>query len=157
MISQEKVPKLPKYDISDRAPTICGWYISHLYRSSGSRLALELKKMDLSPSQSMMLVGIYRNEGVNQQTLCDLISVLPSVASRALRELEDKGCIIKKRDEENRRNYNLYLTPSGRDLTEKSLMIQEKYWNRLLKEFTPEEVDTLNQLLARMERQASQD
>ena len=148
---------MSKHSVSEEAPAACGWYISYLYRKSGASLTLQLKQLGLSPAQSIMLVGIYRNEGVNQQTLCDLISVLPSVASRALRELEDMGCIIKKRDEENRRNYNLYLTPSGRDLTEKSLMIQEKYWSRLLKEFTPEEVDTLNQLLARMERQASQD
>lgn len=117
---------------------------------------MAMKELDLAPSQSMMLVGIYRNEGFNQQTLCKLISVLPSVASRALRELEDKGCIRKERDEQNRRNYNLYLTPAGRELAEKSLMMQEKYWNSLLAGFTPEEVAMLNQLLSRMEHRASE-
>ena len=147
---------MSKYFVSDGAPAVCGWYISYLYRSSSAYLSLELKKLDLSPSQSMMLVGIYRNEGVNQQTLCELISALPSVASRALRELEDKGYIVKERDEQNRRNYNLYLTPAGRELAEQSLMVQEKYWNGLLTDFTQEEISVLNQLLARMERHASQ-
>lgn len=142
------------YSISNEAPAVCGWYISYLYRRSSTQLSTWLKDIGLSPTQSIMLVGIYRNTGVNQQTLCDLISVLPSVASRALRELEDKGYITKERDEQNRRNYNLYLTPKGRELAEKSLMTQERYWNDLLSKFTPEEISTLNQLLAKMGLQA---
>ena len=147
---------MSRYSISDGAPAVCGWYISYLYRSSSTYFTMAMKELDLAPSQSMMLVGIYRNEGVNQQTLCKLISFLPSVASHALRELEDKGCIRKERDEQNRRNYNLYLTPAGRELAEKSLMMQEKYWNSLLAGFTPEEVAMLNQLLSRMEHRASE-
>lgn len=142
------------YSISNEAPAVCGWYISYLYRRSSTQLSTWLKDIGLSPTQSIMLVGIYRNTGVNQQTLCDLISVLPSVASRALRELEDKGYITKERDEQNHRNYNLYLTPKGRELAEKSLMTQERYWNDLLSKFTPEEISTLNQLLAKMGLQA---
>ena len=142
------------YSISNEAPAVCGWYISYLYRRSSTQMSTWLKDIGLSPTQSIMLVGIYRNTGVNQQTLCDLISVLPSVASRALRELEDKGYITKERDEQNRRNYNLYLTPKGRELAEKSLMTQERYWNDLLSKFTPEEISTLNQLLAKMGLQA---
>ena len=46
--------------------------------------------------------------------------------------------------------------PAGRELAEKSLMMQEKYWNSLLAGFTPEEVAMLNQLLSRMEHRASE-
>lgn len=145
-----------KYFISNGAPAVCGWYISHLYRCSGARLTSELKELELSPSQSIMLAGIYRNEGINQQALCELISVLPSVASRSLRELEEKGCVAKERDKRNRRNYNLHLTDKGRDLAEKSLLKQEAYWNSLLTELTPEEVTELNRLLARLDRRAAQ-
>ena len=139
---------------SEESPTMCGRRISYLYRKSGTYFTMELKKLGLSPTQSIILIGIYRHEGVNQCTLGEIISVLPSVASRVLRELEDKGYITRERDEQNRRNYNLYLTPRGRELAEQSLLVQGRYWDTLLEEFTPEEADTLNHLLARMERRA---
>lgn len=140
--------------ISNDSPGLCGRSISYLYRKSGTYFASEFKKMGISPTQSIILIGIYRHEGVNQSTLGDIISILPSVASRVLRELEDKGYISKERDEQNRRNYNLYLTPAGRDIAEQSMMIQKDYWEMLLDGFTPEEAATLNQLLARMEYRA---
>ena len=45
----------------------CGWYISYLYRKSGTQISAALKDMNLSGNQSVVLVGIYRNEGSNQR------------------------------------------------------------------------------------------
>lgn len=139
----------------DTSPAICGWYISYLYRKSGAYFSAELKKIGLSSTQSIVLIGIYRREGINQSALGESISILPSVGTRVLRELEDRGYLTKERDEQNRRNYNLHLTPVGRELAEQSLRIQQVYWEKLLEEFSPEEADTLNRLLARMETRAS--
>lgn len=140
----------------DQAPA-CGWYISYLYRSTFTWLVQKLKKVGLSGSQSVILVGIYRNEGTNQKALAEEIAMTPGVMSRTLRELEDAGYVEKKRDEENRRNYRLYLTPEGERTAEKSLSIQENYWNCLLEDLTPEETGMLNRLLGKMELRARQE
>lgn len=136
-------------------PAVCGWFISYLYRKSSTQMTAVSKDLDLSLAQSVVLVGIYRREGVNQRTLADAIAMAPGVISRVLRDLEDRGCITKERDEQNRRNYNLYLTPAGEELAEKSLTIQHDYWTKLLEGFTHEEVEILNTLLNKMTHQAN--
>ncbi len=98
----------------------CGWYISYLYRKSLSQMATAFKSIGFSGNQSVVLVGVYRNEGINQRTLADTIAMAPGVMSRVLRDLEDAGYVEKRRDEENRRNYLLYLTPAGTAAAEQS-------------------------------------
>ena len=134
----------------------CGWYISYLYRKSGTQISAALKDMNLSGNQSVVLVGIYRNEGSNQRALADAIAMAPGVMSRVLRDLEDAGYVEKRRDELNRRSYLLYLTPEGTAAAEQSLLLQGSYWEHLLQDFTEEEKSTLNFLLEKMEHRASQ-
>lgn len=73
------------------------------------------------------------------------------VASRILRELELAGYFRKERDEQNRRNLNIFLTDEGRKEAEKSLTIQGDYWCVLIEVFTPDEIAALNMLLLKME------
>lgn len=139
----------------DETQAVCGRSISYLYRRSGAYFTQQFKDLDLSAAQSIVLVGIYRYDGLNQRTLADMISMTPGVVSRTLRELEDKGYVEKERDEANRRNYLLHLTPAGMELTETSLRIQGAYWDALLQGLSPEEIATLNALLQRVELRAS--
>ena len=136
-------------------PAVCGWFISYLYRNSAVQMAAVSKELTLSHAQSIVLVGIYRREGINQRALADKIDMAPGVISRILRDLEDRGYVIKQRDEDNRRNYNLHLTPLGEKLAEKSLEIQRNYWNKLLECFSQEEIGILNALLRKMSQHAS--
>ena len=96
-------------------PAVCGWFISYLYRNSAVQMAAVSKELTLSHAQSIVLVGIYRREGINQRALADKIAMAPGVISRILRDLEDRGYVIKQRDEDNRRNFPRkrleFLTP----------------------------------------------
>lgn len=137
-------------DLTTESIGICGQYISYLYRRSGADLAVELKTLDLSMAQSIVLMGIFRYEGNNQKAVADALAMETSVLSRVLRELEKKGCVYKERDEENRRNYNLYLTPEGKGMAEKSRYIQEKYWKWISGGLSEAEIRTLGSLLKKM-------
>jgi DNA-binding MarR family transcriptional regulator len=130
----------------------CGWYISYLYRKSSSQMFTVLKDIGLSINQSIVLVGVYRNPGSNQVSLANEIAMTPGVMSRVLRELEDAGYIEKRRDEDNRRNYLLYLTEQGSKAASESLNRQADYWMKIMRTFTPEEMQELNHLLERMEK-----
>lgn len=134
---------------------VCGWYISYLYRKSFSEMNTS-SGIGISGNQSIVLVGIYRNEGTNQRTLADTIAMMPSVMSRILRELEDAGYVEKRRDEQNRRNYMLYLTPAGEAVAEHSLRFQQAYWQHILQDLTFEETTQLNELLEKLELRAGQ-
>ena len=116
---------------------VCGWYISYLYRKSFSEMNTS-SGIGISGNQSIVLVGIYRNEGTNQRTLADTIAMMPSVMSRILRELEDAGYVEKRRDEQN------------------SLRFQQAYWQHILQDLTFEETTQLNELLEKLELRAGQ-
>lgn len=137
-------------DLTAESISVCGQYISYLYRRSGADLAAELKTVGLSVAQSIVLMGIFRYEGNNQKAIAGVLAMETSVISRVLRELERQGCVCKQRDEENRRNYNLYLTPQGKALAEKSREIQEEYWRQLSGGLSEEEVAALGKLLKKM-------
>lgn len=132
-------------------PAECGRYLSYLYRRSGTQFSQFLKPYGFSATQSILLIGVYRHEGTNQQSLADQISMDTGVASRVLRELEDGGYIEKKRNEQNRRNYNIFLTDKGREMAECSLSMQLDYWTKLIQDFPPDEVAILNSLLEKMD------
>lgn len=135
----------------DEKPQVCGKYISYIYRKSGTHLTIALKELGLSTMQAILLSGIYRYEGVNQCTLAQQVAMDTGVASRILRELELSGYIRKERDEQNRRNLNIFLTDEGRKKAEKSLTIQGDYWSVLIEAFTSDEFAALNMLLFKME------
>ena len=132
-----------KMQWKQQAPA-CGWYISYLYRKSLSQMATAFKSIGFSGNQSVVLVGdgsfrfwgnrtldttTYTFETYTRtaQTLADTIAMAPGVMSRVLRDLEDAGYVEKRRDEENRRNYLLYLTPAGTAAAEQSLLLQKGY------------------------------
>lgn len=138
----------------DQNPAVCGRYISYLYRRSSSYFTAKLRELELSSSQSVVMVGIYRYEGLNQCALAETISMGTGVVSRTLRELEDKNYIYKERDEKNRRNYNLFLTDAGRQAALKSLAIQGDYWNRLLKSCSEGQISAMNETLKQLELSA---
>ena len=126
---------------------VIGRSISYVYRKATAETAACLREIGLTSAQSIVLVGVYRYEGVNQKKLSETISMDTAPVSRVLTQLEKSGFIERVRDEDNRRNFLLYLTPSGRSLAEKSLQLQSEYWERISEEFTPDQWESLARLL----------
>lgn len=135
------------YDV----PGLCGKYISLIYRKSGERITRILKEIGLSSSQSILLIGIYRNQGVNQGYLGENLAIAPSVVSRTLRSLEDRNLIFKRVDEKNRRNFLLYLTPDGVAKAEESLLAQGRYWDEVLQDIDEDQIQIMNRVLQKLQ------
>lgn len=136
---------------AEQNPAVCGKYISSIYRKSGEHLAQELKKIGLTTVKSILLVGLYRNEGTNQCALAAKLSLDTAAASRGLRILELEGMIRKEVDEANRRNFKVFLTEAGRLKAEESLRAQERYWKTVLKPLGENGTDLLNDLLRQLQ------
>ena len=140
----------------EHQPSEYGRHISYIYRKSMNEMHNRIAQLDseLLSSQYILLSNIYRYEGVNQRALAEMISLDPATVSKSLRGMEEKGYIVRRINEKNRRNFKLYLTEKGRDLAEKSFRIQFEYWNNLIYDFTEQEIETLKRLLKRIELQA---
>lgn len=120
--------------------------ISLIYRYIGENVITNLEDVGLTPGLSILLIGIMRNEGVNQRSLADILHIDTATVSKNLRILEKRGYIVKHIDPDNRRSFIVNITNSGRAKANESLDIQYAVWNTIFMNFTKKELQTLNYL-----------
>ena len=99
------------------------------------------------------IISILSNvESMTQKELQHMLGIKPSSASEIITKLENKGDIIRTRDEKDKRKVVLKITESGR--------LKNKYQQEMMKTtvnqkvgfdvLTPEEQETLKQLLTKL-------
>ncbi len=82
----------------------------HVARRFSERLA----PLGLEPRQFGMLTRLAANEGKSQQAMGELIGLNPTRMVFLVDELEKKGLVERRRNPDDRRSYELYLTDQGR-------------------------------------------
>ncbi|MGN1004520.1 MAG: MarR family winged helix-turn-helix transcriptional regulator [Oscillospiraceae bacterium] len=116
-------------DLLDR----CGHYFAH--RIGASRRG-----------QSNVLAFLAQNPGVTQKELVEALGVIPASLSEVLAKLERKGYVLREKDENDRRFTRVRLTEEG----EQALEQPEDVLSEPFQALTPEEQETLRQLLAKL-------
>ena len=107
----------------------------------------KLRQYDVSPMQCRTLTYLQEAEGqVNQRMLEQHLMVKPSTASGIVGRLEEKGLVRRQTSDSDGRCRILALTDSGRQF----LAIAEQVNQQAAQGFSPEERDTLRQLLLRL-------
>jgi DNA-binding MarR family transcriptional regulator len=109
-----------------------------------------LQPLDLKTPHLDILANLYRFEGLTQQELARKLLVGRSNMSMLLPQMEKRGLIERHTDERDKRVLRLYLTPEGRELTEKALAIQMQVIDRSMQVSTAEECDMVGDLMNRM-------
>lgn len=104
----------------------------------------------LSHGRLPVINYIITNPGCTQQEIADLTSISAPAVTAAVKRLEKDGLITKTADEENLRRNKLYATPAG---VEASKVCREEIAQingRFYRDFSQEDLVTLNTLLGRM-------
>ncbi|EJA0852187.1 MarR family transcriptional regulator, partial [Listeria monocytogenes] len=117
--------------------------IGVIARALDSISNIEFKELNLAKGQFIYLVRICENQGIIQEKLVDILKIDRTTASRAIKNLEKNGLIIKKQDKNNKKNKLLFPTEKGQQLY--PLIIREnEYSNAVaLKGFTEAEINML--------------
>ncbi|EAG5040914.1 MarR family transcriptional regulator, partial [Listeria monocytogenes] len=115
--------------------------IGVIARALDSISNIEFKELNLAKGQFIYLVRICENQGIIQEKLVDILKIDRTTASRAIKNLEKNGLIIKKQDKNNKKNKLLFPTEKGQQLY--PLIIREnEYSNAVaLKGFTEAEIN----------------
>jgi DNA-binding MarR family transcriptional regulator len=115
-----------------------------------SNAALKQAGIDLNSDQWVILKRISENEALNQREIADLTFKDTAAITRSLDILEERN-LVKRQDVPNdRRAYQLVLTPAGEELVAKVIPIAQLVRSQGLQGINEEELRHFKNVLAKI-------
>lgn len=130
--------------------------ISMINRDSHSFIKSRLGDIDINSGQFPLMFLLYHHEGINQGSAAERLNLDKGTVARGMMKLEQSGLIIRKKDEHDRRNYRLSLTPAGRSAMERLNEVRTDLEVSLVKGMSDEDRKELDRLLQLMHRNVSE-
>ena len=127
-----------------------GRYISQIYRKGNSFITKEISEFSIGSGQIMFLIQLYKQDGISQEELSEILNIDKGATCRAIKKLEEEGFLIRVKDENDKRAYKLYLTEKSKNLEDKIKSVIYKWEKNLSKELSQEELDILTTLLKKI-------
>ena len=108
----------------------------------------KLEGTDLNPSELPYIIRIGENDGeLSQKDLSNLFLVSEPVVARTLKNLEKKGFIIRRINQENETRRLISLSSKGFEIRRKTLNLEEEWSNILFNVLSEEEKRKFNEIL----------
>lgn len=118
----------------------------------------ELRQYDVSPMQCHTLTYLYKaDHAVNQKMLQEFLMVKPSTVNGIVDRLEEKGFLTRSAGKDDGRCRILQLTDKGRAFHEDFVRIVRQVNERMERNFTADELETLKALLVRVAKNLSEE
>ncbi len=130
--------------------------LSTINRDSHSFIKSRLGDIDINSGQFPLMFLLYHHEGINQGTAALKLNLDKGTVARGMMRLEEAGMIVRKKDDEDRRNYRLSLSPAGRLAMERLHEIRYELEASLVDGMSDEERRELDRLLGLMHRNVSE-
>ena len=92
--------------------------LAKICRAHRSNVGGLLAEVGLHVGQEMVLIELWREDGLRGGELAERLGVEPPTVTKMLRRLERCGLVIRRRDPEDARSFRAYLTDEGRSLEE---------------------------------------
>ena len=129
--------------------------LSSLLRINRQRIRV-LRNDVLTPNQSvgiMHLIVLYTGShpGANQEEIVNFFALDKTSVARGARRLEEMGHLCRTQDPDNRRQYQLFLTPAGKEMREVIEHAHNSFQQQLSGGISSEDWALLASLLQRLE------
>lgn len=109
-----------------------------------------LSKVKLHKGQPMLLKLLNNKDGIPQSSLVKELEITPATVSAMVKRMEKSGFIIRRRNSEDERVSNVYLTEAGRTVTSKLANFQGEMENLVFNGFSDEEKESFSEYLYRI-------
>jgi|APLak6261703504_1056268.scaffolds.fasta_scaffold10318_2 DNA-binding MarR family transcriptional regulator len=126
-----------------------GSFIKYAMHAFHRTIDEKVADLGLTSMQWGPLVLLAQGKATTAAELSRCNGVDTSTMTRMLDRLESKGLVTRKRNSNDRRVFDIELTPEGRRLAEKIPYLIAEGLNQHLKGFSREEFETLQSLLRR--------
>jgi DNA-binding MarR family transcriptional regulator len=144
--AREPKPKLAQVSTEDSM----GYLVRRTYRSFTHALERRLAEHGVSISMWFFLRLLWEGDGRTQKELSDELGLTGATTVSAIDNLEKRGLVKRRRNVEDRRKSNIYLTPAGYALRDQLIHHAAEVNTVALRGFTPEEIAKARDFLERM-------
>lgn len=125
-------------------------YIKRAEQATQQAKERALRDYGVTPAQQAALTIISEHDGISSAELARQCQVTPQTMNSTVARLESRGLVRRKPHPMHRTLIELRLTEHGRDVFERADARVSKLDAGLVAGLTPEELDTLKQLLERV-------
>jgi DNA-binding MarR family transcriptional regulator len=129
-------------------------YLPYLLNRAGSRIATafseEVRPLGATLQMWRVLAALREQDGRRMGDLSETTSIEVSTLTRLVDNMEQKGLVARRRDQDDARAILLHATPAGRRLTQRILPIAERYETVALAGFNATEEASLKAALRRL-------
>ena len=125
-------------------------YISVLYRQFQIYINNNTKDLQISASEYIFLMEMYKNDNMSQEQLSKNLIIDKSATARAIKSLEEKEYIIRKKDDNDKRTDRIKLTKKGIEIKDRLSNLLEEWNNEITsdidKNLLNTVIDTINKM-----------
>ncbi|MGC9372270.1 MAG: MarR family winged helix-turn-helix transcriptional regulator [Thermovirgaceae bacterium] len=132
-----------------------GKWISIIHRNLCAYMNQSLPGSDIGYGPKRFLIEIALFPGLTQEEISERLLMDKTTTARAVKELEKKGYITRKRDPEDRRCRRLWPTEQGKAFAPRVIEARKRAQEALAEGFTEEERARLASLLKRLSENAA--
>ena len=102
------------------------------------------------PGRDRALRLLYDSGTITQKVFADKLNIRPSSASDILAKMDSENLIVRVCSDDDKRNINITLTETGRQITEEVIVKQQKAVKQMMLSLTSEELTTLEMLMNKL-------
>ncbi|MCF8035047.1 MAG: MarR family transcriptional regulator [Desulfarculaceae bacterium] len=136
--------------MSERENRRFGLHFSIILRRGRMYFDRELHHLDLRASQIAILRVLAVRDGIEQKSIERSLHLDKGTVAKTIKPLVDQGYVSRTTNPEDRRAYQIRLTPKGREIMPVVNQAVDRWLDALTAGFSEAEKDTLQQLLSRM-------
>lgn len=129
--------------------------ISALSRCGAAYRNEKLAPFGLKACHTSYLIKICKDPGISQDKLAQSLFFNKSSVARQAAVLEEGGFIIRKPSPSDKRVMELYPTEKTLEIMPQIRQILQQWEHAMTDDLTPEEVETLSRILAKMKEKAA--
>lgn len=137
---------------TSRIDSIVGYHLRRAAAKQRERFRSIFGPYDIRPVQLTALALIHDNPGVRQTALGKALDMKRANVVTLLDQLQSRGLIERQQAPEDRRSYEVTLTPAGLELTRRLLALHDRLEQDLSESIGREQLKTLVELLSRLRR-----
>ncbi len=127
-----------------------GYLLAKVCRAHRGNVGALLSGVGLHVGQEMVLLELWKEDGLKGGELADRLGVEPPTITRTIRRMESCDFVERRPDPADARSFRIHLTEKGRALEEPVARIWEEAEKKALQNISPEEALVLRRLLARL-------